>query len=96
MLLRKYDKSPADTEDYDLDYSQWLHADETLTGAVASIVCLSAPGNTALSEVATDISFKVVRVKLAGGTLEESYKVTVVTSTSAGRIKESEFMVRVR
>lgn len=99
MILGRYTKQPTEVEDYDIDFSDWLRAGETLATSTATVVCQSTPGDSALASSGVTIASSSVRVRLTGGTAGETYKVTVSTTsggTGAGRLDESEFIVKVK
>lgn len=91
MLWTPPPKQPVDHLDYDVDFSRWLPEDDAITTATA---VSDAPTDLVVESV--QISSPVVKVWVSGGTNGRSYKITVTASTSGGRIKETEFRIRVR
>lgn len=89
-ILEKFEKQPADVQDFDISYVDWL-ADMADT-AVSSVVTTD-PGIVLDSHSLTN---GVVKVWLSGGTSGVSYKVTATLTTTAGRVKQSEIVVKVR
>jgi hypothetical protein len=95
MILAYYEKQPAEISDYEIDFSAFLRLDETVDDATAtvSIVGSAAPAELEIDSIS--ISLAGVRVRLSGGVAGTRYKVTASTTTSSGRLDESEFIVRV-
>lgn len=96
MIIGKHTKQSREVSDYDIDFSKWLRTGETLVSGAVTIECLTTPANTALIDSGVDVSGSALRIRLSGGTTEEAYKVTVLTTTNSGRVDESEFIVLIR
>ena len=90
MNLGNFVKQPVDVLDYDIDYSEWLTANDNVASAVASV---SPAGLTVQSIFINDPR---VKIWLSGGTNGVTYKVTVNTTTADGRLKQDEFKVKVK
>lgn len=94
MPLATYTKQPADVQDYDIDF-----ATEYLAGLGDT-----APGPTGLLVVAetgisiqtTTLSAGRAKVWVAGGTTGKAYKITVTLTTTGGRIKQVEIVIKVK
>lgn len=84
-------KQPADILDYDIDFSDWIADDDLITNGTVTI----DPTGALISNT-VQIHSPTVKVWLAGGTNNSTYKVTLLASTRQGRVKEVEFKVRVR
>jgi hypothetical protein len=84
-------KQSQDKLDYDTDYSLWLP-----DGDVIQLAEVSSDAPTDLVIDAIQWTEQVVKVWLTGGTNGLSYKITIKAYTSGGRIKETEFKLRVR
>lgn len=95
MILGRHVKQPAEVSDYDIEFSDWLRVDETLATTSASVECLTSSDDSLAVDDAS-ASLAVVRVRLSGGLAGEEYKVTTLTTSSSGRVDESEFKVKVR
>lgn len=89
MILDTQPKQPSEVLDYDVDYVDWLIAPDT----IASHVAFSDAGITIQNSSQLG---SAVKVWLAGGTHGAQYKVTVRITTTVGRQKESEFIVKVK
>lgn len=91
MMLATITKQPADQLDYDLDYSRWLPDGDAVTMAEAVV---EPAGELVVDSV--QITDQTVKAWVSGGMDGGTYKITVTASTSGGRIKQSEFRIRVR
>jgi hypothetical protein len=97
MILDKKEKQPIEVKDYPIDYSDWLgEVADTIVNAEAAIVCTSNAEDVALVASNLVISTMGVSVWLSGGTAGEKYKVSVNVTTAAGRVDQSEFIVKVK
>jgi len=83
-------KDPADRLDYDVDYSRWLPAGDTISSATAAIT-----GSTAVADQ-VDVSSDAVKVWIAGGAAGDTAVVTLTAVTAQGRTKEISFRLRIR
>lgn len=86
-LIGRFTQQPRDTIDYDI-VCEWLPANDTVTTVELSV----APAGLMTSYA---VSGKRVKVWCYGGTNGVTYKVTALVSSSGGRVKESEFKVKV-
>lgn len=84
-------QQPNDVQDYDIDFSEWFPADDTITGAVVTVApAMPLPPSYA-------ISGKRVKVWVyEGGTSGTTYQITVRASTNDGRVKEVELRVKIK
>jgi hypothetical protein len=89
-------KQPADQRDYDVEFDKWLPEDDTITTAVAGEIEADADDESPVVVESVQIDGTTVKVWASGGTTGKTYKVTLTVSTSGGRIKETEFNIRVR
>ncbi len=89
-VLEKFTKQPADVQDYDIDFSEYL----TSMGDIAlSQVTSADPGITLVYSMLTGA---VVKVFLSGGITGASYKVTTTLTTMGGRVKQAEIVIKVK
>jgi hypothetical protein len=92
-ILAKFEKQPADVQDFDIDFTEWLAAmSDTAPGPGGAIVEADA-GITILSSVLTD---GVVKVWTSGGTDGTTYKITATVSTEGNRVKQAEIKIKVK
>lgn len=90
--MQTFTKQPADVLDYDIDFSQWLPDDDTISNT--PVVTIEPAGE--LAATAVQVASPIAKVWLSGGVDKASYKVTVTASTSGGRVKETEFKIRMK
>lgn len=90
MIPDKFDKQPAEVQDYDIDFNEYLTAMAD-TGATHVVEV-----ETGITKVSDTLAAGVVKVWLSGGTHGTNYKVTATLTTTGGRVKEHEILIRVR
>lgn len=88
--LAIFTKQPADVQDFDVDFTQYL-TDLSDTG-----VSHIATVETGITLDRSTLAAGVVKVWLSGGTDGWSYKVTATLTTTGGRVKQAEITVRVK
>jgi len=93
MTLGTFKKQPIERLDYDIDYSAFLGTD-TLTGTPT--VEFLPTGELNYDVVAIMTGNQRLKIWLTDGVSGSSYKVTVTVTTTAGRVKQDEFKVKVR
>ncbi|MBP6733348.1 MAG: hypothetical protein KA142_01410 [Chromatiaceae bacterium] len=91
MNLGTYTKQPAEFLDYDMVYGEWLSAGDTLTSTVVTVEPADGLGVDAVL-----VSSPVIKLWLSGGANGTTYKLTLTTTTDAGRIKQDEFKLKVK
>lgn len=90
MNLGTFTKQPVEVKDYDLDYSEWLVAADTVEAAEVTV----EPAGLTVGSVFTQD--KKIKVWLSAGTNGTVYKLTVTMTTADGRVKQDEFKVKVK
>jgi hypothetical protein len=90
MSITTFLKQPAEVLDFDVDFNDYLTAVAD-TGASHT-----ATAETGITLQASTLVSGRVKVWLAGGTDGTRYKVTTRLTTTGGRLRESEFYVRVK
>lgn len=90
MALEKFDKQPNDIQDYDISYVDWLNK---LGDTGASHTVTADPGITVNSHT---LNSGIVKVWLSGGTNGVNYKITAKLTTTLGRTKEAEIIIKVK
>lgn len=92
-ILAKFEKQPADVQDYDISFVDWLAG---LTDTAVSVVVTTETGITQTQ--AASISAGIVKVWLSGGTDGTTYKVTATLTTAhtPARVKQVEISLRVK
>ena len=89
-LLATFTKQPAEVQDYDIDFREYL---TSVADTGVSHTVTVEPGITLVS---SSLNSGVVKVWLSGGTDRQKYKVTARLTTDGGRVKEADIAVRVK
>lgn len=84
-------KQPVDQLDYDVSFDKWLPDGDTITSGNA---VLDKTGELVIDSIS--ITDQVIKVWMSGGVSGTTYKITVTAATTGGRIKETEFRLRVK
>lgn len=92
-LVARWQKQPADTQDYDIDFVEWLDLVGDVPRATNPVEVIVSAG---LTLVAFELIGTVVKVWLSGGTDKTHYKVSILLHTAGGRVKEADFELRVK
>lgn len=92
-ILAKFQKQPADVQDFDINYTEWLAALMDSAPGPEGQSVLAEPGITILASVLSD---GVVKVWTSGGVDGATYKITATVTTDGGRIKQAEIKVKVK
>jgi hypothetical protein len=85
------EKQPGDALDFNVRFDRWLPCDDTITTVEAVV---DVPSEVNIDSL--QYNGQTVTVWISGGLTGKTYKVTVTVATAVGRIKESEFKLRVR
>jgi hypothetical protein len=93
-------KQPVERVDYDIDYSEWLTANDN----VESVVVTVFPDESAITPVPPDklhvltvvVIDPIVKLWIEGGRNGVTYKVSLTMTTADGRIKQDEFKLKVK
>lgn len=91
MSLETRNKQSADVLDFPVKFERFLSDDDSITTIETS---LDVEGELMVDAVQN--ASPTVLVWLSGGINGKTYKVTVKIGTSAGRIKETEFRIRIK
>lgn len=91
-VLAKFTKQPADVQDFDIDFSEWLGGFLPVDTAFSHTVVVE----TGITLGAHVLSGDVVKVWLSGGTDGVTYKITATVVTTGGRTKQAEIAIKVR
>jgi hypothetical protein len=91
-------KANADQLDYDVDFTRWLPAGDTITTATATVTpAYDAVNNPSGVQVPSlQIASPIVKVWTNGGVVGQTYTINVTASTAGGRIKELCFQLRIQ
>lgn len=89
-VLGKFTKQPADVQDYDIDFTEYLTSQSDT--AVSHTVAVE----TGITIVASALASGVVKTFLSGGTNGQQYKLTATITTAGGRVKQAEIIIKVK
>lgn len=92
-LLGSYVKQPAEVESYTISYEEDLDDSDVVETSVVSITPVTDPP---LEADSLGVDDPRVRVLISGGVNGTTYKVTLTTTTSSGRVLQDEFKLRVK
>ena len=93
-ILKAWDKQPGDTQDYDIEFEDWLKKlGDTPSLATPPQVTVAPAGITLLS---SSLNGTAVKVWLSGGAPGVRYKVSAKLTTVGGREKEADILINVR
>jgi len=96
-VLGSYVQQPAETVDYDIDYSEFLPDTDELASATPPTVAITPGGPSGLEVAAVNVaSPQWLKILLRGGVSGQRYKVEVTATTNEGRVRQDEFHVFVR
>ncbi len=90
MNLGNFSKQPVEAFDYDIDYSEWLTANDNVVSSQVTV----APTGLTIDFVL--IADPRVKIFCSGGTDGTTYKITVTTTTDEGRVKQDEFKLKIK
>lgn len=85
------EKQPGDLLDFVVRFDRWLPSNDAITTVEAVV---DDPAEVTIDSL--QYTADTVTVWLSGGISGKTYKVTVTVATAIGRIKETEFRLRVR
>lgn len=89
-IIASYKQQPADNLDYAFDYTDFLQSGDHLLSATTSV---SPSGLTVTPAV---VAGTQVKFWVTGGVSGTKYKITITTTTSAGRVKQDEAYVTIK
>ena len=98
MNIGSITKQPADVLDYDIDFSEWLRAGDTLETIDVALTRLDG-ATLALDDLAVKYVINntpIAKVWLEKGVDGQTYKAEVTVITREGRTKQVELRARVR
>lgn len=90
MAIDRFDKQPADVQDYDIDFGPYL------TSQSDTPLSFVATAETGITIVSSALTGNVVKVLVGGGTDGNRYKVSVTMTTTGGRVKQHDILIRVK
>lgn len=90
-ILAIVEKTPPERVDFDVDLGRWLPSGDTVDTATVTF-----DDTLTVTEDDVDITADRVKVWLTGGEAEEVGVMRVLVTTTAGRIEEFAYRVRVK
>lgn len=91
--MDKFTKQSAETLDYDFDFADALAADGD---TVATAVCSVTTGTLVLGSIVINPTANVIKQWISGGTHGQTYKVTCLMTSTAGRTIEIDILIKVK
>lgn len=95
MSVAAYTKTPTEKKRYEIDYTDWLDDDETLSGVPSFTINDGNPGSLVISLPVIDATGKLLWFFISGGDDGETYQLVVEVTTSAGQIKDDCLVISV-
>jgi hypothetical protein len=89
-------KQSADVVDFDVKFERWLPEGDTITTATAVVTAIDADTDLVVESYSVVDDGLTVKVWTSGGENGATYTITVTVATDGGRVKETEFKVRVK
>lgn len=95
--MNKYHQQPSEVIDYLIDLTVWVPENDSVVNTVASVVHAGhdQDGPVELAVYVTDSATRRPKVFCSRGVDGVEYKVTVLVTTAAGRVKEIDFKIKV-
>jgi hypothetical protein len=99
-ILGKYIKQPAETMDYDISFAEYFNDGDTLVAVGTPPV----PNPLSVTVSPAGLTFgptfvlggTTIKQWVSGGVNGVSYKITITATSNAGRVKQVEFVVKVK
>jgi hypothetical protein len=88
-------KQSADVCDFDVKFERWLPEGDTITTATAVVTEIDPDTDLVINSYSV-VEGLTVKVWTSGGENGATYTITVTAATDGGRVKETEFKVRVK
>lgn len=89
-ILGKFTKQPVEVQDYDIDFGEYL------TSQSDTAVSHTTAAESGVTIMSSNLVGSVVKVFVAGGTDGNQYKVSATVTTTGGRVKQGDILVRVK
>lgn len=94
MILDNFNKQPADVLDYDVTYADWMATADYIAATATAVSPTGTIGD--LNIDAVTVNEPIVKIWVSAGRSGMTYKVTLTTTTTSGRVRQDEFKVRVK
>ena len=92
-ILAKFEKQPADVQDFDIDFSEWLIGMDDIAPGPDG---LSVEAEVGIAILASVLHNGVAKVWTSGGVDGTTYKITATVTTEGNRVKQAEIKVKVK
>ena len=89
-ILATFTQQPAETLDYDVDFTDFL------LGASDTAASFTVTPESGITVVSSSLASGAVKVWITGGVSGSRYKITIRLTTTGGRVKEDEIVIRVK
>jgi hypothetical protein len=93
-------KQPVERVDYDIDYSEWLTANDNVESVVVTVfpdeLAMTPVPDSRLNILTAVVIDPIVKLWIEGGRNGLTYKVTLTMTSADGRIKQDEFKLKVK
>ena len=95
-VLGKDVKQPNEVDDWDVDFSDWMQAGDSIDTTEPSVRVLAGPTDTPLVVDRVLNTSTLAKVRLSGGAHGARYRVQIRVNTVGGLKKEAEFDIAVK
>ncbi len=97
--MERFKKQPSERLDFAVDGREWfkdISTDSVASQVVSVELDYGTEESPSLTVETTDIFSQSVLHWISGGAAEHDYKITTIITTTEGREKEHEFIIKVR
>lgn len=91
MIIGNITQQPIEALDYDIDYQFWLAKNDSIQSA---IVAVDIPG--LIVDILPLPEEKRIKLWISGGLDNIKYKIEITMTTTQGRVKQDEIIVKIR
>ncbi len=96
QTIGKFEKTPTEIKRYEIDYSQFLNTNETVSVVTFEIDPTSVTAPLIVLEYVIDIDGLGILLFVSGGEDTVKYEIIVTAATSSGQVKQDKFTVTVK
>lgn len=89
-IIGRFEKQPDEVLDYDIDFAEWIPDGDVVSSATIT----SSPAGLTVGTVGVFGSY--LKVWISEGVDGTTYKLEVTATTQGGRVKQAEFLMKVR
>ncbi len=95
QTIGKFEKTPTEIKRYEIDYSQWLNTNETLS-VVTFEVTPTTDTPLVVLEYVIDLAGTDILMFIGGGEDGQKYEVVCTAATSTGQVKQDKVSMSVK